>query len=401
MKKLLLIILTFPVFILIGCVPDTGTDSPFSRETGEHIDSTGDLPPDPVVTPGPSLLPEATPEQTPEQEPEPMPANPPSFGFIDAHADTILRALHDKPVMEQSIYEENLYRIYDNDVLHVDFKRLLEFDAPVQVFAAWLPEAFIPAAFDSTNIMFDFFEREVEKHSDIIEIALDLNDIVRIAGEGKISALLAIEGGEALEGKIENLDHFYNRGVRILGLTWNRENELGYGHATGSLQGLKPFGMECVKRMDELGMIIDVSHLNEAGFRDVHNTGTRPYMASHSNAYTVLQHTRNLKDDQIKAIVESGGIIGFNMYPPFITQNRSAVMDDVYDHLRHFIQIGAGNHIGLGCDFDGITSMPEGIDGVQSLKWLGETLADVFDEETSYKIMEGNFYEFFKRYFEG
>jgi len=394
MKRILFIILFLPVILLIGCTPDTGTDIPAVPNPDEQKESTEEPPDVPEPTPAPEPSP-------PPPAPDPEPAPFSGFGFIDAHADTILRALHDNPVIDQSLYNNDLYRIYDNEVLHVDFLRLLEHGAPVQVFAAWLPADYIPTAFESTNIMFDFFEGEVEKHSDIIEIARDLDDIRRIAGEGKISAILAIEGGEALEGKIENLEHFYNRGVRIMGLTWNRENELGYGHATGASQGLKPFGIECIKKMDDLGMIIDVSHLNEAGFWDVHKTGTRPYMASHSNAYAIMQHTRNLKDDQIMAIVESGGIIGFNMYPPFITQNSSAVMNDVYDHFRHFIQTGAGNHIGLGCDFDGITTTPEGIDGVQSLKWLGETLADVFDEETSHKIMEGNFYEFFKRYFEG
>jgi len=248
--------------------------------------------------------------------------------------------------------------------------------------------------------MFDFFESEVEKHSDIIEIAYDLDDIIRIAREGKISAILAIEGGEALMGKIENLDHFYERGVRILAPTWNRENELGYGQATGSTRGLKPFGIEVIKRMDELGMIMDVSHLNEAGFWDAHNTSTRPYMASHSNAYAVFPHNRNLKDDQIMAIVESGGIIGFNMFPLIIAPNQRATMDDVMAHFRHFINIGAGNNLGLGCDFDGIPSTPQGITDVSSLKSFGRLLADEFDEDTSFRIMEGNFYEFFKRYFD-
>jgi len=246
--------------------------------------------------------------------------------------------------------------------------------------------------------MLDFFEREVEKHSDLIEIALDLNDIRRIAGEGKISALLAIEGGEALMGKIENIDHFYQRGVRILAPTWNRENELGFGQGTGT-RGLKPLGFEVIKRMDELGMILDVSHLNEAGFWDAHNTSTRPYMASHSNAYSVLAHDRNLKDDQIIAIAESGGIIGFNMYPLIIAAGKPA-MNDIMTHFDHFIKLGAVNNIGLGSDFDGIPDMPQGIKDVTSLKLLREKLTEEFNQETSHKIMETNFYEFLIRYFE-
>jgi len=187
--------------------------------------------------------------------------------------------------------------------------------------------------------------------------------------------------------------------VRILAPTWNRENELGFGQATGSTRGLKPFGIEVIQRMDELGMIIDVSHLNEAGFWNVHNYSTRPYMASHSNAYAVTAHNRNLRDDQIRAIVERGGIIGFNMFPLLISPTERASMSDVMAHFNYFIQIGAGYHIGLGCDFDGIPNKPEGIVGVQSLSRFGELLTEEFDEDTSFRIMQGNFYEFFKRYF--
>jgi len=291
--------------------------------------------------------------------------------------------------------------MFDNPDIHIDFLRLSEFDAAVQVFAAWCPGRYIDEVFEYTNLMFDLLESEIQKHGDLIEIALNLDDIRRIGSQGKISAILAIEGGEALAGKIENLDHFYNRGVRILAPTWNRENELGFSHANNSTGGLKPFGIECIKRMDELGMIIDVSHLNEAGFRDVHSIGTRPYMASHSNVYSILQHSRNLKDEQILAIVERGGIIGFNMYRPFVSADKTAGMTDIMAHFKHFIEIGAGNHIGLGCDFDGIDEMPAGITDVLSLKALAEELAKEFDDDISFKIMEGNFYDFFKRYFEG
>ncbi|MDR2569536.1 MAG: dipeptidase, partial [Oscillospiraceae bacterium] len=260
---------------------------------------------------------------------------------------------------------------------------------------------YVEEGFDRTNLMLDFFEKEVAKHSDIIEIAYDLDDIRRIAGEGKISAILSIEGGEALMGKIENLDHFYNRGVRILAPVWNRENELGFGQATGSTQGLKPFGLECIKRMDELGMILDVSHLNESGFWDAHSASGRPYMASHSNAYEVMPHERNLRDDQIIAITGRGGIIGFNMFPQIVAPDEKADINDVMAHFRHFIRLGAEKHIGLGCDFDGIPSMPTGITDVSSLKMFKELLTDEFGTEISKGIMESNFYEFFIRYFEG
>jgi membrane dipeptidase len=124
-------------------------------------------------------------------------------------------------------------------------------------------------------------------------------------------------------------------------------------------------------------------------------------MASHSNAHAIMPHNRNLRDDQIMAIVESGGIIGLNINPPFLTQSRRATIDDLMAHFRHFLQLGAREHIGLGCDFDGISSTPEGIIDVSSLKTLSAALAAEFDEDASFRIMESNFYEFFKRYFEG
>jgi len=385
MRKLIYLLL-LPVIILAGCALNTTPEAtslqpPTPEPTPEQAPE-----PTPEPTPETQQTPEPTPEPAPTPEPTPEP--PPSFGLIDAHADTISKAMR----------TNTNQGLYSNDI-DVDIVRLLEFGAPVQIFALWLDNRYVATGFEQTNLMIDYFEQELEKHSDKIELALNLDDIERIAREGKVSALLSLEGGEALMGKIENLDHFYNRGVRLIGLTWNRENELGYGHAIQTTNGLKPFGIEVIKRMDELGMIMDISHLNEEGFWDAHNTSTRPYIASHSNAHSITQHSRNLKDDQIMAIVESGGIIGFNMFPPFVSKNDVATIDDIMAHFNHFIRIGAGNHIGLGCDFDGITSMPEGITDLSSLKKLKDKLTEEFDADTTFKIMEGNFYDFFKRYF--
>ena len=387
MNKLIFIALLLPILLIIGCVEGADTDVSPSIEPEEPEIMNNKPTPEPT----PELSPTPEPTPTPEPMPEPI-TEPLRFGFIDAHADTPSRVL---------ALDSGNQNLFDNPELHVDFKRLSEFDAPVQVFVAWCPSAFVDTAFEYTNLMFDFLEEEIKKHNDLIEIALDLDDIKRIASQGKISAVLAIEGGEALMGKIENLDYFYDRGVRIFGLTWNRENELGFGQGTGSTRGLKPFGIEVIKRMDELGMIADVSHLNEAGFWDVHNHITRPYMASHSNAFALFPHNRNLKDDQIMAIVESGGVIGFNMYPPFISSNKRTTVDDVLAHFRHFIEIGAGQHVGLGCDFDGIDETPVEITDVSSLKMFAEKLADEFGDDMALGIMERNFYEFFVRYFEG
>ena len=360
-----------------------GQDIPLSpapgseADAGERASTTLSEPQDPQDPQDP---------QEPANE-DALPAvPPPSIGLIDAHADTITRAL----LRDQDMFSNSL---------HVDFERLSEYGAPVQVFALWCADRYVENAFDYTNSLIDFFESEVEKHSDIIGIALSLEDIVSNARNNKISAVLSIEGGEALMGNLENLDHFYSRGVRIISLTWNRENDLGYGQATGSLEGLKPFGEQCIRRMEELGIILDVSHLNEAGFWDAHRISARPYMASHSNAYSLTPHNRNLTDGQIEAIVGRGGVIGLTFYPEFLSQGSDASISDIFANISHFIDLGAGGNIGFGSDFDGFNTMPEGLTDVSSFGLLRDEISDIFGESMSTGLMFGNFYDFFVRYF--
>lgn len=309
-----------------------------------------------------------------------------NFGFIDGHCDTITT------VMDKG---ENLYK----NNLHLDFSRLLEYGAPVQVFTVWCDDSHVKSAFEYADSAIDFFLSELEANSDIVELALSAEDIVKNAQNNKISAILALEGGEPLSGKIENLDYFYEKGVRLITLTWNRENELGYGIGTGSLKGLKPFGIKCVKRMNELGIIIDVSHLNEAGFWDVHTLSEKPYIASHSNAYSITANKRNLKDPQILAIAEKGGIIGLNLYPYFLSNSKNADLDNALNHIKHFKKLDVLDNIGLGCDFDGVEILPKGVNSVSSLKSLEQEFNKEFGEDTASALMYGNYYEFFTRFF--
>jgi len=308
------------------------------------------------------------------------------FGFIDGHADTVTAAM------------ESGQTLYEND-LHVDFSRLKAFGAPVQVFSVFVYDKYMDDAFGYAEAAINYYERELAANEQIIRPALSLNDIKKNVSENKISAVLALEGGEPLGGDLTQLNYFYNRGVRLLTLTWNRENALGYGALTGSENGLKPFGVECVRQMDALGMVIDVSHLNEAGFRDVCELAERPFMASHSNAYAVTSHKRNLTDGQIRAVAERGGFIGMNLCPAFLNETEAADIDDIHRHIERFLELGAGDCIGLGCDFDGVSSLPENISGVSSLKYLSEKFIERFGADAAAKIMSANFYAFFERFF--
>ena len=309
------------------------------------------------------------------------------ISYFDAHADTITFAM------------ETGKSLLNND-LHLDFSRLLNFDHPiVQVFAIWLHEKHLNNAFEYTNSVIDFFEKEIKANSGIIAIARSFNDIRENAESGKISAILALEGGEPPEGKLEYIDHFYNRGVRLITLTWSRENELGYGVSATPEIGLKPFGFEALRRMNELGIVVDVSHLNIPGFRDVQKTVSKPFIASHSNAFGITPHERNLDDWQIEAIVKSGGVIGLNLHPYFLDESGNANMDNILNHVTHFIKLGAEKNLVLGCDFDGVETLPEGFSDVLSTKKLAEKLSETFGQDISTAIMSGNFYNFLQNNF--
>lgn len=176
------------------------------------------------------------------------------------------------------------------------------------------------------------------------------------------SGVISIEGGEMLEGSLERLDEFYAAtGVRMIALTWNFENEIAHPAKQGPDKGLKPFGLKLLKEMDRKGIYADASHLNEAGFWDIVDHMDLPPIASHSNARALCEHTRNLTDEQIKAVIEKKGYIGINFYSSFLANGREAVLEDVFRHIDYIAQMGGIDVLGFGSDFDGIERWPEGL----------------------------------------
>lgn len=168
--------------------------------------------------------------------------------------------------------------------------------------------------------------------------------------ESKINILLSIEGAGPIINNINNLHGFYEMGVRAMGLTWNHRNYIGDGIDTD--YGLTNFGIDVIKEMERISMIIDVSHLNEAGFNDVVAHTSKPFIASHSNARAVCNHKRNLNDNQIQEIINRGGFIGLNFYNDFIATDNHII--GFYKHVEHFLKLGAENVLGMGADYDGI-----------------------------------------------
>lgn len=174
--------------------------------------------------------------------------------------------------------------------------------------------------------------------------------------------VISIEGGEMIKGSLEKLDEFDRTArIRLIALTWNNENEIGHPAKKGPHGRLKPFGLELLRRMDELGILADVSHLNEDGFWDVCENMTLPPVASHSNARWLCDVPRNLHREQVQAVIDKGGFIGINFYTSFITKNDASTLDDIFRHIDAICEMGGAKVLGFGSDFDGIDSWPEGL----------------------------------------
>ncbi|GHU83411.1 peptidase [Clostridia bacterium] len=179
------------------------------------------------------------------------------------------------------------------------------------------------------------------------------------AREGEVCLMLSIEGGEIIGDSLDDLRAYRKQGVRLFGLTWNHENALAYPHCGGGQHGLKPFGWEVVRELAHLGIAADVAHLGEGGFWDLIANAEKPPMTSHSCCRKLCGHTRNLTDDQIRALIDRGGWIGINFYTSFLTDTGHATTDTVADHIAHIAELGGIGNVGFGSDFDGISSAPD------------------------------------------
>lgn len=260
------------------------------------------------------------------------------------HCDTILELMKDK---------ENL-ELFEND-LSIDIKKMKKGNSIAQFFAMFV---FLNSEKDPMEIcleMIDKFYVELEKNSIHISLATNYEDIMKNDKEGKMSAVLTIEEGGAIKGKLHNLRNFYRLGVRSITLTWNYPNEIGFPNTNYEHKdkGLTSFGEEVIHEMNKLGMLIDVSHLSDQGFYDVARLTSKPFIASHSNARAIKDNSRNLTDDMIKTLSEKGGVMGICFERDFLGESENARVEDMIRHIKHIKNVGGIDVIALGSDFDG------------------------------------------------
>lgn len=369
----------------------------------------------------------------------------PSFSQVDCrkfHYEAIVVDTHNDVVQRILDGEDISFRTSRG---HSDLPRFLEGGVDVEMFSIWVPpEKTSRSYFDQANEQIDSIESFVRRNAEKVGLAHSLRDVETLLAQKKFVAMLGLEGGHPIENDLQKLEHFYRRGVRYMTLTWNNSTSWATSardetEAKDRLKhkGLTEFGKLVVRRMNELGMIVDISHVGERTFWDVMKITTKPVIASHSSVWAFSPHWRNLKDDQLKAIAKNGGVVFINFAPWFIDstfaekeramleRNKARIdsfrtamkktgrfydkvavaeflkeeyrrilptLSSVIEHFDYVAKLVGVDHVGIGSDYDGISVAPVGLDDVTFLPNITcELLKRGYTESDVKKILGGNF----------
>jgi membrane dipeptidase len=348
--------------------------------------------------------------------------------IIDTHADT------PQAMLEESYDLADPASPYMISIPKARAGRLGAEFFSIWVDVAWPQQDLIHRALD----LMDVVSQQVARHADALGMATTAEDIERLHREGKITILLGVEGGHQIQGDLRVLDIFYRLGVRYMTLTHMKNDELG--DSSGDKphwNGLSPLGRQAVQQMNRLGMMVDISHVSDQTFYDVLATTQAPLLASHSSCRALCSVPRNMTDDMIRALAKNGGVMDINFYPGFLSPayrdayqkikkqvesevaaagkraakqgQRLSYLEEVRierrltkdlpapsytviaDHIDHVVKVGGVDHVGLGSDFDGVVSMPRGMEDVSQIPALVRELARRgYSEEDLEKILGGN-----------
>ena len=287
---------------------------------------------------------------------------------FDLHCDTALALLGDNLRQAGSLRRNNC---------HIDLERAKTLPGYAQCFACFTTPHLDAWGDISPVTVFErelaTVLREIEKNSDLISLSYTAAEVEENRKNGKMSAILTIEGTAGFDFDPALLEDLYQVGFRITSLGWNEKNPLTGSHKTGG--GLTDQGREYVKEAQRLGMVIDVSHISDEAFWDIMDITQAPIIATHSNSRAVCGVSRNLTDDMFRAICQTGGVAGFNQCSAFVGDNPD--IDSACDHFLHFMELDpSGRHIALGGDLDGCDSLPSGFGGVQDYPKLADRLLE-------------------------
>jgi len=307
------------------------------------------------------------------------------MNVIDLHCDTASLLLESNEVLKKNS-------------LKVDIERLQQGEVMAQFFAMYIDSKKVESPFEYCVSMLDNFKKELQINSNTISLCQNHNDLILAQKEHKMGAFLTIEEGEAIEGNLDKLRYFKEQGISLITLTWNHENSLGYSNFEWQDQhkGLKKKGFEVVEEMNTLKMLIDVSHLSDAGFEDVISHSKVPIIATHSNSRTMTHHPRNLSDKMLKTLANKGGITGINFFNNFLVEGelkdklQISTLDEMLRHIKHIRDVAGIEVLGLGSDFDGIPNPVEIEDCSEFYKLSDKLLTNGFSTDDVEKIFYGN-----------
>lgn len=319
---------------------------------------------------------------------------------VDMHCDTVSELWKREQAGEK-------ISLLDCDC-HINLRKMKQGDYLLQNFALFVNMEACADPWEHVQELFALYERLMKENADLIVPVTCTEEIERNRLNGKMSALLTVEEGGVCRGSLEKLDILYSQGVRMLTLTWNYQNELGSPNIDRkkkpTLQdtfvpnvsaGLTEMGFAFVERMEELGMIVDVSHLSDAGFWDVARYAKRPFVESHSNARQICPCVRNLTDEMIRALAEKGGVTGLNFCADFLTKAQEntpnpGTVEAVVRHAKHIVKVGGMECLGLGSDFDGIDTHAE-LPGADAMERLWHALVKGgFTQDQADAVFGGN-----------
>jgi len=303
--------------------------------------------------------------------------------IVDGHCDSLIHFVDNKGTLDDSSAGGQW-----------DLQSARQTGLSLQFLAAFIQTKYKPERSLQRGLqLIEGAHRFISNHSDQVFHVQGKLDLKQIPDPTRVGILLSVEGGEILGEDLFMLDVIFKLGVRALGLTWNQRNALaaGVGEPDTHLK-LSTLGQEVVQRMNQLGMLVDVSHLNEAGFWHVLEVSKDPIAATHSCAKALCAHPRNLTDQQLRALGRHKGVVGVNFYPRFLKQTGVTTRADVVRHICHIAEVAGVETVGLGSDFDGIEETPEGLEHVGDSRKLRDDLLKVgFSAGEVEQIMGGNF----------
>ena len=246
---------------------------------------------------------------------------------------------------------------------HTDIPRLIEGGIDAQIFAIWVSQGTDTNYFNRAMNFYNTFSTQVALNNTTIGQAKNESEVINLNKSGKIAGIIGVEGGHSIQNSINNLKSFYNIGARYLTITWNNSTDWAISNSDNrsKTQGLSEFGKQVIRTMDTLGMLIDIAHTGIKTIEDIFSVTKNPIIDSHCGVYKLRAHTRNLTDDQIKAIAAGGGVMGVVFYPSFIVTSGKAAIDSVIKHIDYIKNLVGVDYIALGSDLTGLKLFLSGL----------------------------------------